>query len=177
MPKHVTEDDLAAGVRGMGGLATLQRTRRDSPFRDSRSEVKTVEIPAVDPVAPVVKEPSKVEATPVPSKVEIPAQEEKVPAIEKPARSARKKSPQRKVDVYTEPVTLRMSPAMRDEVETMARELQRAKTSKDERITGNTVMRVAVRLVLDHFRPDPADAANTEEELYRTVIRVLNLRK
>jgi hypothetical protein len=40
-----------------------------------------------------------------------------------------------------------MSPKMRDEVETMARELQRAKTSKDERITANTVMRVAVRLV------------------------------
>jgi hypothetical protein len=54
-----------------------------------------------------------------------------------------------------------MSPKVRDEVETMARELQRAKTSKDERITANTAMRVAVRLVLEHFSADACGVANS----------------
>jgi hypothetical protein len=84
--------------------------------------------------------------------------------------------PQQKVDVYTEPVTLRMSPAMRDEVETMASELQRAKTSKDERITANTVMRVSVQLVLDHFSPNAGNIANTEQELYQTIASALKLK-
>jgi hypothetical protein len=57
----------------------------------------------------------------------------------------------------------------------MARELQRAKTSKDERITANTVMRAAARPVLEHFSADGCDAANSEEELYRAVARALRL--
>jgi hypothetical protein len=170
MPKHVTEEDLAAGVRGLGGLATLQRTRRDSPFRDSRSEVKTVE-----PSFPAAKEASEGEAARAAAPADTAAREEKGAATEKPTRGQKKKSPLRKIDVYTEPVTLRMSPAMRDEVETMARELQRAKTSKDERITANTVMRVAVRLVLEHFSADGCGVANSEEELYRAVARALRL--
>jgi hypothetical protein len=38
-------------------------------------------------------------------------------------------------------VTLQISPAMRDDVDALAQDLQRAKTTKDERITANTVMR------------------------------------
>jgi hypothetical protein len=176
MPKHVTEDDLASGIRGMGGLATLQRTPRDSPFRDSRAEVKTAEVAVQADAPPPVKETAlPPEPTPA-QKIEVAKPEPKKLAVERIARSERKKASHRKVDVYTEPVTLRMSPSMRDEVESMARELQRAKTAKDERITPNTVMRVAVRLVLEHYRPDPKEIANTEEELYEVVAKRLKLK-
>jgi hypothetical protein len=38
--------------------------------------------------------------------------------------------------------------AMRDDVDALARDVQRARTTKDERITANTVMR-AVQLLMD----------------------------
>src|SRR5687767_11838435 len=45
MPKgQITEEELASGLRGMAGLSPLARTRRDSPFRDSRSEPKAIDI-------------------------------------------------------------------------------------------------------------------------------------
>ena len=53
--------------------------------------------------------------------------------------------------MFTERVRLQISPEMRDDVERLARELQRAKVSKKERITGNTVMRVAIRLITERF--------------------------
>jgi len=41
---------------------------------------------------------------------------------------------------------------MRDNVQRIAREIQRGKTSKEERITANTVMRVAILLLTKHFK-------------------------
>jgi hypothetical protein len=69
----------------------------------------------------------------------------------------------RKSDIYTEPVTLKISPEMRDSVIALARDLQRAKTTKDERITANTVIRVAVQILMDNYRFERGDVANTEE--------------
>lgn len=79
----------------------------------------------------------------------------------------------RKADVFTERVTLQISPEMRDEVDALARDLQRAKTTKDERITANTVMRVAVQLLMEKYRFEKGDVANTEEELFRLVVQRL----
>ena len=62
-----------------------------------------------------------------------------------------------------------MSPEMRDEVDSLARDLQRLKRSKEERITANTVMRVAIRHLLDEFELPRDDEVNGEEELYRLV--------
>lgn len=175
MPKQVTEEDLASGLRGMGGLSTLQRTRRDSPFRDSRAEPKPVEVPvAAEPIA--AKAAEAIETPPAAVTIDLTPAPPKKQSVERISRSEKKKSSRRKADVFTEPVTIRMSPEMRDEVETMARELQRAKTTKDERITANTVMRVGVRLVLEHFRPDSKEIANTEEEVYEAVVRRLKLK-
>jgi len=58
---------------------------------------------------------------------------------------------------------------MRDQVERLARELQRAKISKKERITGNTVMRVAIRLITSRLGLTPGNAPNDEEELFALV--------
>ena len=62
---------------------------------------------------------------------------------------------------------------MRDSVIAMARDLQRAKTTKDERITANTVMRVAVQLLMENYQFEQGDVANTEEELFQLVARRL----
>jgi hypothetical protein len=75
----------------------------------------------------------------------------------------------RKADIFTERVTLQISPEMRDEVERIARELQRSKTSKEGRITANTVMRVAIQLITKKFKLKGREAPNNEDELYKLV--------
>jgi hypothetical protein len=62
---------------------------------------------------------------------------------------------------------------MRDQVERIARELQRSKTSKKERITGNTVMRVAIRLITERFELKPGEGPNDEEELFECIEKAL----
>ena len=76
------------------------------------------------------------------------------------------KASQRKADIFTERVTLQMSAEMRDAVDELARQLQRAKTSKNERITANTVIRVAIRLLTENFELGKDEGPNNEEELY-----------
>src|SRR5262249_42202476 len=95
---------------------------------------------------------------------------------EKSVRVEKRKTAQRKADIYTERVTIQISPDMRDSIDSMARELQRSKTSKEERITANTVVRVAVQVILEHFEPDKSEIANTEQVLFRNVVRRLNLK-
>lgn len=175
MAKNVTEEDLAAGMKGLGGFGALS-PRRDSPFRDSRSEVKapeakTVEVkpttesrsvygtPVVEPAKPAESKraepsPKTAPARPVPS-----------PTVRESSRP-QQKQPQRKADIYSERVTLQISAEMRDEVDELARQLQRAKTSKDERITANTVMRVAIRLLTENFKLKSGEGPNNEEELF-----------
>ena len=69
----------------------------------------------------------------------------------------------RKSDIYPEPVTLKISPEMRDSVIALARDLQRAKTTKDERIAANTVIRVAdAASDMDIYRFESGDVANNE---------------
>ena len=77
----------------------------------------------------------------------------------------------RDVLIYTERVTLQLSPDMRDKVDALARELQRSKSSKDGRITANTVMRVAIRHLLKHYKVTGADVPNGEEELLEAIER------
>ena len=60
---------------------------------------------------------------------------------------------------------MRMSGEMKDQDDALARESQRSKTSTDERITSNTVMRVAIRYFLSEFKLRKGDETNNEEEL------------
>ena len=68
-------------------------------------------------------------------------------------------------------MTLQISPEMRDEIDALARDLQRAKTTKEERITSNTVMRVALQFLMKNYEFESGDVANTEAELYDLVVR------
>jgi hypothetical protein len=187
MPKgQITEDDLASGLKGLGGFGSLggpQKLRRDSPFRDSSVEPKTVELaPRAEPIVSVVEpevpptstSASGPESKPVVEQIRPPRAVRAKQVVAAPA--APKDSGQRKADIFTERVTLQMSPQMRDAVSALARALQRAKTTTDERITANTVMRVAVQLLIDHFEVRPGESANTEETLYALALEKLKIR-
>jgi hypothetical protein len=75
----------------------------------------------------------------------------------------------RKADIFTERVTLQIRPEMRDEIDALARDLQRGKTTKEECITSNTVMRVALQFFMKNYQFQRGDVANTEAELYSLV--------
>jgi len=57
-------------------------------------------------------------------------------------------------------------------VDALARELQRSKNSNMERITANTVMRVAIPHVLKHFKLNGAPVPSGEEELLSAIERL-----
>lgn len=195
----VTEDDLKAGLTGLGSFGGIGagRPRRDSVFRDTRDDETPAVVPAaVEPVRPVEVQPTMVEAAPLATEVTPPVRESKpiplvkeVPRLQKePERKeppkekppvteppAEEQAPAkaRKADVHTERVTLPISPEMRDGVDALARSLQRHRTKKGESITANAVIRTAVRLVLERVELKPGDVANSEEELFKLLARKL----
>ena len=172
---QVSEDDLAKGLKGIGNFGGIStRVQRDNPFRDSRQEKveppKTIEVrlpspepqaakPATPNIAP--EEPKSVRALPV-----TPKPRSKVTEGEGKSRA---EESARKADIFTERVTLQISPEMRDEIDALARDLQRAKTTKEERITSNTVMRVALQFLMKNYQFERGDVANTEAELFGLV--------
>jgi hypothetical protein len=68
--------------------------------------------------------------------------------------------------MYTERVTTIMSPEMRDHMSQLAANLQRRKNDPTERITANTLTRVAIKIFLEELLPLDTEAPRTEEELY-----------
>ncbi len=171
---QVTEEELSKGLKGIGNFGGLSqpRVRRDNPFRDSRVETPSPEPVKTIEVLPVASEKrvSKAGSARPPS-LETKVLPKAATPDSKPAEKGRGLDKRqegmgaRKADIFTERVTLQISPEMRDEVERIARELQRAKTSKEERITPNTVMRVAILLLTKRFNLNEGEAPNTEEEL------------
>lgn len=89
----------------------------------------------------------------------------------------KRKTAQRKADIYSERVTVQISPEMRDDVDSLARELQRLKTTKEERITSNSVMRVAIRYFLDGFEPQASEPVNSEEDPLAAAKRIESQRR
>jgi len=186
---QVTEEQLSQGLKGMGGFGSLaQRPRRDHPFRSSANEpVKVIDV--APRIAPVLEEDKftgsreereekviSMKARRAPDKAEL--QEPEAPQPAATRQAGKKKQPRaqaaRKADVFSERITLQLSPKMRDKADALAKDLQRLRTSKEERITANTVMRVAVKLVLDKFKPGVGESvANTEEELFELVRKQL----
>jgi hypothetical protein len=71
-----------------------------------------------------------------------------------------------KSDLYTERVTTIMSPEMRDRLNQLAANLQRRKNDPTERITANTLTRVAINIFLEELLPLDTETPRTEEELY-----------
>jgi hypothetical protein len=77
--------------------------------------------------------------------------------------------PLTKADEFTERITLQMTPEMRDKLGEIARVLQRSKREKGERITPNTLMRVAIKSFIDGFDSQALRGVSSEEELLREV--------
>jgi hypothetical protein len=172
---QISDEDLSSGLKGLSGFGALGGAKviKDSPFRDSRSEPKIVEV-AKAPERPVVvkkapaepERPLAAEVKPVAVKgTPKPVAVRKVPTADTEAAVQGR----RVADIYTERVTLQLSPEMRDRVDALARELQRSKSNKAERITANTVMRVAIQHVLKNFKLNGGDAPSGEEELLSVI--------
>ena len=191
MAKGVTEEELKAGLTGLGSFGGIgQRPRRDSVFRDTRDEGTPAAVPtAVEPVRPAEVQPPEVKAMPRTEEGRAPTRESRpIPLVKEVPRAekepARKEPPKekppvaeppaeeqipertRKADIHTERVTLPISPEMRDGINALARNLQRHRTKKGESINANAVIRTAVRLVLERVELKPGDVANGEEELF-----------
>jgi hypothetical protein len=58
---------------------------------------------------------------------------------------------------------------LRDGAEALAKELHRRRTQKGERITTNTVMRVALRVLMERVEDETIEGANSEGELLAAV--------
>lgn len=188
---QVTEKELESSIASLGGLSGLATTgvsgaKRDSPFGTSFAKRASSQVAEAPREAAAERDPVKAielkgrsEAPLVPAK-EIPAEPKEVVQVPprtpvrseaKPkARLVQEPEPTRKSDTLTERVTLQMSPDMRDNVGEIARKLQRRKTDKkSERLTANTVMRVAIQFLLDELTLDEEDRPSTEDELLRLI--------
>ena len=177
---QVSEEQLSRGVKGFGsfdGLTSTRRVRRDNPFGDSRAEAAVPEPSKSPPTAPEVlvkkaREPNlkrlSHKTAPVAGELSKP-----VGSASK-GREATKSARVRKADIFTEKISVPMSPEMRDDLERIARELQRSKRSKQERITVNTVVRAAIWLITQRFELAAGEAPNGETELYECVKRAVS---
>lgn len=182
---QITDDDLRKGIGNPPGLDILTGTKpkKDNPFRSTTTPAPVeAHVQQISPVSNVVElrteiQSKEVEASPkvedlpikMPVKthprIEEPESEPQNEDLEQPVDKDTTVKPSRKSDIYTERVTVLFSPEMRDGLEALARTLQRRKKSKDERITPNTVVRAAVRIILDRCGLKDSDAPNSEEEL------------
>lgn len=187
---QVTDDELASALKNFGGFGSLsgQRPRREDPFRDTRSEVPAVapahaEAPRIEIVkTPEVPTPErKTESVPSESRPNtLKLRPKKTTNFAPPIKVERTAKPlkqapidyllaEKKSELYTERVTVPLDAELRDGAESLAKELQRKRTEKGERITANTVMRVALRVMLQKFDSSAAETVNTEQELYDVV--------
>jgi hypothetical protein len=193
---QVTDADLATGLKGFGGLGTLGgspgRPVRDNPFCDTQTEPPrpVVVAPVIEPVpetpklevlttgvepecegkeaAPaVVAAPLKV---PQPQPAAAPRPPKKIaPASPAGDESADALVRENKTEIYTERVMVLLNAELRDEAEALAKELHRRRTRKGERITTNTVMRVALRVLLERMEEEDIEGTNSEGELLAAV--------
>ena len=178
---QVTEEDLSAGLKSIGSLGTLTSSggRRDSPFGKDFAktpspealQVKEITLAPTNNTAELkAREPSPV-ATQLASKPKVIPERKAVAVKESREEGQRVEESKRKADILTERITLQMRSEMRDDLNDLARKLQRKKTDKSERITANSVMRVAIQSFLESFELKDSLAPNTEEELLQAVTK------
>lgn len=158
-----TESSLAADVQVSGGLQQFRtvaqgsREARDNPFG---GPVKAA-APAPAREAPPATEPPKVESIrPEPKPAASPPREPRI------ARQKVEAEPVELVAaVYAENVTVPLSEALRDRSEELAKVINRNRSVRKQRITRNSIIRVALQVLLDDFSHLSAQSLNSEEEL------------
>jgi hypothetical protein len=167
---QVSEEELTKGLKGIGNFGGLSsKVQRDNPFRDSRSD-KPEQSKTIDVRPPSAPEITKARISDVAKPGPKPLRT-LTPASKERADDLRSEDDVARIAEGFERVTLPISPDMRDEIEALARDLQRARTTKGERITANTVMRVALQLLMKNCQFERGDVANNESELYDLIVR------
>lgn len=166
---QISESDLDAGLKGMGGLTGLsEKSRRDSPFGKPSGE-----------------RPQAVDSRKKRGSRSVAGNGTKQTDEETTRRNGAAK---RGTDVAStrattaaaavephEAVTLPLPVSLRDEVSALAKELQRRRTEKKHRITTNTVMRALIEVGLGELKLEGDDHANNERELVHLVRAKLGL--
>jgi hypothetical protein len=195
---QVTPDDLASGMKAFGGLSSLgggPRPVRDNPFRDTRSEPPQSVV--VVPAPETTTEAPRLEVVNGHDTAEVGEGTNK-PTASKPPRERKPVAPrageqiaapvpaavpeqspagrEKKTELYPEQVSLMLNAEIRDRAEALAKELQRRRTQKTERITTNAVIRVAIRAMLEVFDLPEGAVLNTENELYQAVLSQWSLK-
>ena len=179
MPKNqATEDDIRRGIEGVTDLTAFQKPKvvRDNPFRDTRND------PLVVPERQTEKPPDILPSEGFVTK----SNNNKVVSKLKKSSSRSNPRPKRNLKAakisnrtlserqdHTEKVTVPMDIELRDSVQSLARQLHNSRRVKAERITSNTVMRVAIRAFLEEFSLDSMDSVNDEQELFELVKKKL----
>lgn len=154
MAKQATQADTDATAErmGIGNLARKREPQRDSVFGSPT--------PSPEPKKPDDKKPKVVTA--------------KVEPVKGSEAEATSKARTRKQDIFCERVNLHLKPETKDKIDLIAKQLQRMKSDSTERITANTVMRVALDAVLERFEMPQQGIVNSEEELQEFVKRLLS---
>jgi hypothetical protein len=179
---QVTEQDLEQSLQTLGGFGKLatQKPRRDSPFGSefSRKPEESKPIPQVAPpetsreVTLLSKAPGEgIEGLEEDDEVVLTNVLPKSSPTRRGSKPLLEETTARhpKCDTLTERVTVQMSPEMRDAVSDLARHLQRRRKDKGERITANSVMRVAIQYFLDNVQLERVQGASTELEIAKSL--------
>lgn len=158
---QTTEEDLRTGLQGVGAFDALRVSpglKRENLFATAPRALRPARPPPPEPhvevETPLERPPTKAGAAP--------RQGETAPVI--PEHPPEKGRAQREV-LLTDPVTVPMTAEMRSKASLLAAELQRRRTEKSERITPNTVFRVAIQLFLETFDLGDAGPINSAEDL------------
>lgn len=170
---QVSEEDLELGVKAAGGFLGLTKARRDSPFgaehvkRELEPIEKTITLNVEKPKETVEKPQVTIERPK--EAIELKRVSEKVTTSNEKVSKIKVEVSKTKAEKFSEKITLNISPEMRDKAEMLARSLQRKKNDKSERITANTIYRVAIKALLENKDFIDADSPNTEGELLELV--------
>lgn len=159
-------EELTSALRSVGTLSSLARpgtARRDSPFAGVAAEPVPAPQPPAKPEPPA---PAPRPAPAAPQRVVAPVEPE---AQRQPAREARRK----RLREFTDEVTVPMTAEMRTRASLLAADLQRRRTDRTERLTANSVFRVAIETFLERFTAKDFAKASTEEQLLALATKVL----
>jgi len=160
---QTTDEDLKTALQGIGALDHLRpQLRRENVFGAPapRPLRPAEEVAAKEPERPIA--PATVPAKPQPRPQPAPRPRESPRKVVAPTPEEPKASGG---PLFTDGVTVKMSAEMRNRATVLAAELQRRRTERTDRITPNTVFRVAIQLFLDAFALEEADPINCEEDL------------
>jgi len=149
--------EVSSGLQQFRSAAQGSRDTRDNPFGP--------------PPKPVAKEAPPATETPRVETIRTePRPSTKTPKEPRNARRSEETTDEGvSVTALGENVTVPLSEALRDRSEELARVINRGRTvkTKDNRITRNTVIRVALQCFLDDFSLASSETVNSEEELLK----------